>query len=65
MPPALTPVTHGKELPVNKISGSLTLGDDDETGLDNAEKDVDGTGHDTNTYNQIQQTPFNNASQIK
>jgi hypothetical protein len=46
MPPALTPVTHGKELPVKKISESLTLGDDDETGLDNTEKEVDGTGHD-------------------
>jgi hypothetical protein len=47
MPPPLTPVTHSKELPVNMISESLTLGDDDETSLDNTEKEVDGTGHDT------------------
>jgi hypothetical protein len=25
----------------------LTLGDDDETGLDNTEKEMDDTGHDT------------------
>jgi len=44
----MTLVTQSKELPVNKISESLTLGDDDdETGLDNTEKGADGTGHDT------------------
>jgi hypothetical protein len=45
--PALTPVPHSKELSVNKISESLTLGDDDKTGLDNREQEVDGTGHGT------------------
>lgn len=47
MPPALTPVTHSKGLPVNTISKSLILGIDDETSLDNTGKEVDGTSHDT------------------
>jgi hypothetical protein len=48
MPSAMTPVPQSVELPVNKTSESLTLGDDDdETGMDNTEKEVDGTGHNT------------------
>jgi len=47
MPSAVTPVQHSQELPVNKISESLTLGDDDEMGLDNREQVVDDTVHDT------------------
>jgi len=46
MPSAVTLVPHSKELPVNKISESLTIGDDDEMGLDNREEEVDDTVHD-------------------
>ena len=46
MPSAVTSVPHSKELPVNKIPESLTIGDDDEMGLDNREQEVDDTVHD-------------------